>query len=86
MATLHTKIGVKIDKVGLVMAVGEYVVEESVGRYAVPPVSGASREETKLETIASGEHSEAVAMGMTSGFRGIPCLPCHVISMSYVFV
>ena len=86
MATLHTKIGVKVDKVGLVMAIREYVVEEAVGRYAVPSVGGASREEAKLEPIAGGEYGEAVAMRMTSRFRGIPHLPCHVISVSFVFV
>ena len=49
-------------------------------------MGGASSEETELEPIASGEHSEAVAMGMASRFRGIPHLPCHVISVSLVLV
>ena len=86
MTTLHTKVSVKVDKVGFVMAVREYVVEEGVGRYAVPSVGGASREETKLETIASGEDGEAVAMGMTSRFRGISHLPRHVVGVSFIIV
>ena len=86
MAILHTKIGIKVDKVGLVMAVGEYVVEKDIGRYAVPSVGGASCKETKLEPIAGGEHGEAVTMGMTSRFRGIPHLPHHVVCVSFVFV
>ena len=56
------------------VAIGQYVVEEGIGRYAVPSVGGASssRKETKLEPVASGEHSEAVAIGMmASRFRGI---------------
>ena len=44
-------------------------------------MGGTSCEETKLEPIAGGEHSEAVAMGMISTSRGIPHLPCHVIGI-----
>jgi hypothetical protein len=41
----------------------------------------------KLEPIASGEHSEAVAMGMmASRFRGISHLPRDIIGVSFVFV
>ena len=86
MATLHTKVSIKVDKVGLVVTAGQYVVEEGVCWYAVASVGGASCEETELEAITSGEHREAVAMGMASRFRGIPHLPCHVIGVSLVFI
>ena len=86
MATLHAKVGIKVDKVGLVVAVWKNIVKEGVCRYAVPSVCGTSREETKLEPIACGEHGEAVAMGMTSGLRGVPYFPRHVICVSFIFV
>ena len=49
--------------------------------------ASSSHKETKLEPVASGEHSEAVAMGMmASRFRGIPHLPSDIIGVSFIFV
>ena len=86
LAALHAKVGIEVDKVGFMVTVRKDIVEEGIGRYTVPSVGGASSEETKLESIASGEHSEAVAMGMATGFRGIPHFPRHVIGVSFIFV
>ena len=68
------------------VAVGENVVEERVCRDAVPAVGGASREETKVEAITSGEDGVAVAMGLRPGVRGIPHFTRHIVCMPFVFI
>ena len=86
MTTLHTKVSIEVDEVRLMVAVWENVVEEDVRRDAVPTVGGASREETKMKPLTSGEYSVAVAMGLGPGVRGIPNFTRCVVGMSVIFI